>query len=123
MRLLWVIALVGCDYGKKVEPPPPPPPPLAPVPVDATEPVTVDPPPGPKLEWFVEAIASDKKRVLLSELAESRKLHYRVVVVATNAIETDLDLPALSSLPLETLRDDGSQKKVKVELDTPAIAD
>src|SRR5512133_2765370 len=126
MRWLWVLVIVGCrDKPAQPPPAPAPTPPMPPeqVPADAAEPVTIDLGPGTKTDWYIEAIASDKKHVLLSEQTESRGMHFRVVAIPSNAIETDIELPALSALPRETLRDDGSQRHVKLAIDTPALAD
>jgi hypothetical protein len=79
--------------------------------------------PHHSVQWFVQAISADGTRALLWETGDlPSKLHFRVVEIASDKTLQDIDLPALSKLPLETVNDDNSVRSVKLALDTPEIA-
>ncbi len=124
MRWLWVIALAACGRDPQAPPPTPKPPATKPVPSDASVALVEIPLASPRpTDWFIEAVTTDNKHALLIQNDEAHELHYRVVALPGGALETDIDLPALSKLPRETMNDDASVRQVKLDLAAPAIAD
>lgn len=81
--------------------------------------------PQQKPSFYIVALSVDGKHVLLQELARDHdRMHLRVLSTDTRKVEADVDLPALASLPLETLNDGGGVKRgVKLDLAHPGLAD
>jgi len=77
-----------------------------------------------KQSFYLVNLSVDGKHALLQELTNGRDvLHYRVIEVDTKKIEADVELPAIASLPMETLNDGGGEKHgVKLDLANPALA-
>lgn len=102
------------------------PPPARSTPVNAPPPVvsasaddSKDPP--PIRLWLVHRLSADGKRALQYELSDGHATRYRVVAVDTNAIESDLALPVMSTLPLQTLGDE--RPAVKLDVDRAELRD
>jgi hypothetical protein len=84
-------------------------------------------PAAPRESWFVQRISADGKKVLLRDTtrdAQGREpLRYRVILTDANTIESDISLPALAALPVETLLDRGGKKPgTTLDLKDPALA-
>src|SRR5688572_16579893 len=115
--LVLVVVLVSCSEDKPAPVPKPAPAktqePAEPKPhADPPKPLAARTPAIARESWFMRTLSRDGKRALLRELAnDHKKIRYRVIAVDTNTIETDLELPQLSALPLETLTDDGAKRK------------
>ncbi|NVB78532.1 MAG: hypothetical protein HOV81_09080 [Kofleriaceae bacterium] len=127
--LALCLVLTSCGDTKPDTPAPTP----APSPrAEAAEPPDPTPPrparPAMAREsWFVQRVSADGKKVLLRDTtrdAQGREpLRYRVILTDANTIESDVSLPALAALPLETLLDSGGEKPgAKLDLNDPAIS-
>ncbi len=73
-------------------------------------------------EWFVQNVSADGKHALEHEMQDNGAQHFRVIEVDTNKVEADLELDALSALPLETMLDGGGLKPIKLDLSKPELA-
>lgn len=81
-----------------------------------------DPPP-PRAVFFLVNLSKDGKHALLRELTQPIPLpRFRVVSVETGAIEEELDLPALSKLPYESMGDGGGSVR-SIPLTDPGLVE
>ncbi len=131
--LAITLLLASCSESKPDAPKPTP----APTPraEEAEPPELPDPAPpraarAPQMvreSWYVQRVSADGTKVLLRETTRDNHgrepLRYRVILADTNTIESDVSLPALAALPIETLLDSGGDKPgSKVDLKDPAIS-
>ena len=125
--LVLVVVLAGCSNDVPPAPKPAPAKTQEPIeqkpPADPPKPLSARTPAIARESWFMRTLSHDGKRALLRELAnDHKKIRYRVIAVDTNTIETDLELPQLSTLPLETLTDDGAKRR-DVNLKLPELTE